>query len=155
MKSSTVILCLLLLISVSYNIFLLNYPKIEEVEVLEYIEKTDTVVKHIYHYDTIRPPQKIIYQEKIINDTVYIADTPKNYNFEDEKYSLNINATKLYDYSLDIHLTDTIPVYHTKVVREIVKKTPRITHGIQIGAGYGVFNKKPDLYIGYGVQVNF
>ena len=36
-----------------------------------------------------------------------------------------------------------------------VKEKRRFTHGIQVGVGFGIVNKKPDVFIGYGVQINF
>lgn len=38
---------------------------------------------------------------------------------------------------------------------EKIKPVPRFSTGFQAGFGYGVFNKKPDLYIGLGVTYRF
>ena len=53
---------------------------------------------------------------------------------------------------------DSIQLYQpeiiTTVTKTIVKPSPLVTFGIQAGAGWGVFHRQPDLYIGVGGQVN-
>lgn len=41
-----------------------------------------------------------------------------------------------------------------EVERTITKKQP-ITWGLQLGSGYGIITKQPDIYIGLGIQWNF
>lgn len=118
------------------------------------IEKIDTVYQvkydtitvnriinhNIYHYDTI-----------LINDTVYIKDEPILYTDSNENYSLNINAVKLYDYSLDIYKQDSI-VY---IDKEIIKQPKynfwknRFYIGIGVGCQYGFIHQQFDV----GVQL--
>ena len=40
----------------------------------------------------------------------------------------------------------------TTVTKTIVKPAPRLSVGIQAGAGYGIINRQPDIYIGIGAQ---
>lgn len=47
----------------------------------------------------------------------------------------------------------TILIDH-EIERTITKKRP-LTFGVQGGAGYGITNKKPDIYIGIGLQWSF
>ena len=35
-----------------------------------------------------------------------------------------------------------------------IKEKQRFTQGIQIGIGYNFINNEPNLYIGYGINVN-
>ena len=53
---------------------------------------------------------------------------------------------------------DSIRLYHPTIVetitKTILKPSPLITFGIQAGAGLGVFQRQPDLYIGFGGQIN-
>lgn len=53
---------------------------------------------------------------------------------------------------------DSIRLYHpeivTTVTKTVVKPSPLITFGIQAGAGWGVFHRQPDVYIGFGGQIN-
>lgn len=51
---------------------------------------------------------------------------------------------------------DSIQLYQpeiiTTVTKTIVKPSPRLSVGLQGGAGVGVFQKKADVYLGVGVQ---
>lgn len=144
-------------ISLIFNVYLLTREdKIIEKEIVEYVERKDTVVSIKKEYDTVYV-KKPEYITKIINDTVYIRDISHEYRFNHSDYDLYVNAVKLNNYKLDIHAKDTITLYQTKFIEKTLKenKRPLITHGIQVGAGYGLINKKPDVYVGYGLQINF
>ena len=40
-------------------------------------------------------------------------------------------------------------------IERIITKKKAITFGLQVGAGMGMIQKKPDIYIGIGAQWNF
>lgn len=144
-------------ISLMLNVYLLTREdKIIEKEIVQYVERKDTVVSIKKQYDTVFV-SKTEYVPKVINDTVYIRDISHEYRFNNSDYDLYVNAVKLNNYKLDIHAKDTITLYETKYIEKTVKenKKPLITHGIQVGAGYGFINRKPDVYVGYGFQINF
>lgn len=144
-------------ISLILNVYLLTREdKTIEKEIVEYVEKKDTVVSIKKEYDTVFV-SKTEYVPKVINDTVYIRDISNEYRFNNSDYDLYVNAVKLNNYKLDIHAKDTVTLYQTKYIEKTVKenKKPLITHGIQLGAGYGFINRKPDLFLGYGLQINF
>lgn len=147
---------ILLVLSLCFNFYFISKPtQIEEKVVKEYIEKRDTIVEYRYETDTIKIEQPV-YQTKIINDTVYLADIPNDYRITDSNYSLYINAVKLIKYKLDIHAKDTVTLYETKYIEKTVKnKKPLITHGIQVGIGYTITHKDFSPYVGYGLQINF
>lgn len=54
---------------------------------------------------------------------------------------------------------DSIRLYQSEIVTTVtttvVKPTPLITFGIQVGAGVGIIHRQPDIYIGFGGQINF
>lgn len=57
------------------------------------------------------------------------------------------------DTKVDLKVNYSIPtVTITNTITETV--TPILTHGISVGSGYGVFNQKFDLFIGYSLQFN-
>lgn len=150
------ILWAILLISLMLNVYLLTREdKIIEKETVEYVEKKDTVVSIKKEYDTVYV-KKPEYITKVINDTIYILDKPNEYRFNNSDYDLYVNAVKLNNYKLDIHAKDTVTLYETKYIEKTLNKNkkPIITHGIQVGAGYGFITRKPDVYVGYGVQIN-
>ena len=151
------VLWAILLTSLMLNVYLLTREeKIIEKEIVQYVEKKDTVVSIKREYDTVYV-KKPEYITKVINDTIYILDKPNEYRFNNSDYDLYVNAVKLNNYKLDIHAKDTITLYETKYIEKTVKenKKPKITHGIQAGVGYGFINRKPDVYVGYGFQINF
>ena len=45
-------------------------------------------------------------------------------------------------------------IIQTQTITKTVTKKKHWNYGIQTGFGYGVYNRKPDLYIGVGVQYN-
>lgn len=144
-------------ISLMLNVYLLTREdKTIEKEVVEYVEKKDTVVTIKKQYDTVFV-SKTEYVPKIINDTVYIRDISNEYRFNNSDYDLYVNAVKLNNYKLDIHAKDTITLFQTKYIEKTIKenKRPLVTHGIQAGVGYGIINRRPDVFVGYGLQINF
>ena len=87
--------------------------------------------------DTIRDSIDIpvpIYQKRY-EDSLYTAWV--------SGYRPNLDSIRLY-----------LPEVQTTVTKTIVKPSPLITFGIQAGGGYGIINRKPDIYIGVGAQVN-
>ena len=136
--------------------FATKTPQIERIVVRDTIVQTDTIsyTKIIkqdrYHYDTI-----------IIRDTVWIADIPQNYTDSCEDFKIDINAVKLYDYSLDIYRVDTF-IKEIEKVPQIERKPHfgwTINAGIQIGYGANInpsdmrMNFSP--YIGVGIGIGF
>lgn len=117
-------------------------------------ERLDTVIVTEYDTDTVYV-KDYEYITKVVNDTVWIYDSPKTYTFNEERYTLDITAVRLEDYRLKVHMKDT--VFKEKYVyrQKISEKPKTFTHGIQVGIGYGLMNKKPDLYVGYGFTLNF
>ena len=87
--------------------------------------------------DTIRDSIDIpvpIYQKRY-EDSLYTAWV--------SGYRPNLDSIRLY-----------LPEVQTTVTKTIVKPSPLITFGIQAGGGYGIINRKPDIYIGVGAQLN-
>lgn len=119
--------------------------------------KVDTFIETKYETDTIIIPDTLYkYKTIVINDTTYIERHYNDYIFNDDYYTLFINAVDLNKYKLDIHKTDTIRF--TKQVEVPIYVKPKEKHwyyGIGMGVGYGLFNKKPDIYIGISAGYKF
>ena len=45
-------------------------------------------------------------------------------------------------------------IIQTQTITKTVTRKKHWNYGIQTGFGYGVYNRKPDLYIGVGIQYN-
>ena len=155
MNKTITILWAILVISLMLNVYLLtSKDKIIEKEIVQYVERKDTVVVFKHETDTL-------YLEKLITknvvDTIHTNDTTVLYNYSDSVIDIKMQAQRLDWFKYNVHHKDTITLYETKYIEKTVKenKKPLITHGIQVGAGYGFINRKPDVYVGYGVQINF
>ena len=131
-------------------------------------ERIDTI--HITHTVTRYRPQPTR------TDTIFITGTQtqevaqhikKTYEVD----SLHIDTTCIPPASVNYHLlvrTDNYDVdsialrfnvnypkiTQTQTITKTVTKKKRWNYGIQTGFGYGVYNRKPDLYIGVGIQYN-
>ena len=138
--------------------------------------KTDTVFQeridtiHITHTVTRYRPQPTR------TDTIFITDAQtqevaqhikKTYEVD----SLHIDTTCIPPASVNYHLlvrtdnydvdsialrfnVDYPKIIQTQTITKTVTKKKRWNYGIQTGFGYGIYNRKPDLYIGVGIQYN-
>ena len=86
--------------------------------------RTDTV------HDSIMVPVPI--EQKRYDDSLYTAWVS---GFEPNLDSIRLN----------------MPTVTTTVTKTIVKQAPRLSVGVQVGAGVGIFSRRPDVYIGFGV----
>ena len=131
-------------------------------------ERIDTI--HITHTVTRYRPQPTR------TDTIFITDTQtqevaqhikKTYEVD----SLHIDTTCIPPASVNYHLlvrtdnydvdsialrfnVDYPKIIQTQTITKTVTRKKRWNYGIQTGFGYGVYNRKPDLYIGVGIQYN-
>ena len=159
MKKLLYILSILLIISLSLNIYYYNKGcssnyKLEK----EYItvQKRDTIVEYKYSTDTIyNTKTNTEYKYLTINDTAYIESKPEIYKDSTDNYDITIQSVKMDWYKLNIHHRDTI-TYTKEIIENVYnKKKQHFNHGITLGVGYGVWNQKPDLFIGYSVMYSF
>lgn len=88
-------------------------------------------------------------------DSVPLAVVQRTYT-DDSTYTAYVSGV----------LTDSFPrldsiaikqryIYIDHEIERIREKKPPITFGLQSGIGYGIIGKKPDIYIGIGMQWNF
>ena len=113
------------------------FPKpIKEVEV-----RWDTVRK-----DTILP---------IVSRTY--ADTISKEDGAELRYMASVSGhnPSLDSISFDWTYPKIIETKTVTVTEKFIQKAPRVSVGLQTGFGYGVFNKKPDLYVGFGLSYRF
>ena len=131
-------------------------------------ERIDTM--HITHTVTRYRPQPTR------TDTIFVTDTQtqevaqhikKTYEVD----SLQIDTTSTPHGMVSYHLlvrtdnydvdsialrfnVDYPKITQTQTITKTVTKKKRWNYGIQTGFGYGIYNRKPDLYIGVGFQYN-
>ena len=128
---------------------------------IDTVIERDTVTK----VDTFNVPHTVlvpsrtdtIYQERIEKDTV-LNTISKAYDIDNDSVgahvvisgvnpridSMSIWAKKT-SYTIDRTITKTIPI----------KDTKRFKIYPTIGVGYGVFSKRPDMFIGIGMTYSF
>ena len=148
---------IIIFILLLFNVYNLGVKSVDRTEVI----RTDTITK----VDTLvieKPIPDTVYIKEIITDTVYSTDSvlvevqlpieTKIYT-DDSTYSATISGYKANLEEFRVFPTTTT-IYNEKVL-EIASKQPLITHGVQVGVGYGMINNKPDFYIGYGISINF
>lgn len=160
------LLTLLLAISGFFNFyFLLKQPDIQTKIELKTdtltVTKTDTVPQYITK--TITKPLPV--KETILrHDTLYNAplsvktyeDSITTTNNAKVQYRATVSG---YEQSLDTiefnvkypMITNTITntITNEKVITKY--KNPKITFNLSVGAGYGIINKKPDIYVGFSL----
>lgn len=85
-----------------------------------------------------------------IRDSIDIPVPIYQKRYEDSLYTAWVSGFEPKLDSIDLRL----PTITETVTKTIVKPSPLFSVGIQAGAGYGIFNRKPDIYIGVGAQLN-
>ena len=159
MNKTSFIISILLIISLSFNVHQCNRKRDKEYANIEkevIVEKTDTIVEYKYKTDTIyNTKTNTEYKYITINDTAYIENKPEIYKDSTDNYDITIQSVKMDWYKLNIHKRDTI-TYAKEIIKNVYnKKKQHLNHGITLGVGYGVWNQKPDLFIGYSVMYSF
>lgn len=116
--------------------------------------KTDTVT--VIKTDTVTITKPVIqyrYIIQVITDTLYNTDSikvPVRIPIESKTYQDSTYRAVISGYRASL---DTIQIYPIHTITTITNtKQKRFNIGIQAGVGYGCFNKKPDIYWGFGVS---
>ena len=160
MNKTSFIISILLIISLSFNVHQCNRKRDKEYvnnekEVI--VEKTDTIIDYMYKTDTIyNTKTNTEYKYLTKNDTAYIENKPEIYKDSTDNYDITIQSVKMDWYKLNIHKRDTI-TFAKEIIKNVYTKPKKqhFNHGITLGVGYGVWNQKPDLFIGYSVMYSF
>ena len=129
-------------------------PTIDTVIDIDTFTKVDTV--KIPH--TILVPSKTdtVYQERIEKDTT-LQVTRKTYDIDNDSVGAHVVVSGINP------MVDTLSIWSKKtsysvnktIIKTIpMKDTKRFKIYPTIGVGYGVFSRKPDMYIGIGFTYN-
>lgn len=98
-------------------------------EVAQHIQKTYEV-DSLYKDTTCTPPASVKYHLLVRTD-----------NYDVDSIGLKFNV-------------DYPRITETQTIKKTITKKKHWGYGIQTGFGYGIFNRKPDLYIGMGITYN-
>lgn len=85
-----------------------------------------------------------------IRDSIDVPLPIMQKRYDDSLYTAWVSGFEPNLDSISLHQPEII----TTVTKTIVKPSPLITVGIQTGGGIGIINRKPDIYIGVGGQIN-
>ena len=147
-----VIYIIIIIILVILNLY--QYNKNNRIEI-NTVEVRDTVVIR----DTLKFDNPTLIYVKTEPDTLYIEsiDSVVTIDKETKLYKDSLYELQLSGIRPNLDYINVYPktTYITTEKVSYVKDKRRFTHGIQAGVGFGIVNKKPDVFIGYGVQINF
>lgn len=147
------------LIALSFitNIYLLSRPEPEPTVVIERDTVwNDTTIYKPMPAETVdigktvylRIPYPVPSGRDTIHDSIDVPIPIIQKRYDDSLYTAWVSG---FDPNLDsIYLR--LPTITETVTKTIVKPAPRLSLGIQAGAGVGVFSRQPDIYLGIGAQ---
>lgn len=160
MKKVFWIVLALLLVSIGVNVWMWkNEPEASVVVERDTVWK-DTVIREPVAAETIQTG-RVVYvkvavpqpqtQHDTIRDSIEVPVPIVQKRYEDSLYTAWVSGFEPKLDSIDLRL----PTITETVTKTIVKKAPRLSVGVQAGAGVGVFNRQPDLWLGVGAQWRF
>ena len=85
-----------------------------------------------------------------LHDSIDVPVPIYQKRYDDSLYTAWVSGYEPNLDSIDLRL----PTITETVTKTIVKPSPLFSVGIQAGAGYGIINRKPDIYVGVGGQLN-
>lgn len=116
----------------------------------------DSIIREPLPTETINTG-KVVYikipvpgERDTIRDSIEVPIPIVQKRYEDSLYTAWVSGYEPALDSIDLRL----PTITETVTKTVVKPSPLITFGVQVGGGYGVFNRQPDVYVGVGGQIN-
>lgn len=118
--------------------------------------KTDTVtITKIDTVTIIKPVVQYRYITQVITDTLYNRDSikvPVRIPIEIKIYQDTTYRAVVSGYRASLDTIQVYPIHAITTITNTIIKQKRFNIGVQAGVGYGLFNKKPDIYVGLGVS---
>jgi hypothetical protein len=96
----------------------------------------------------IRVPYPVAVPGDTIHDSIDVPVPIIQKRYDDSLYTAWVSGFSPALDSINLRL----PTITETVTKTIVKPAPRLSLGIQAGAGVGVFSRQPDIYLGVGAQ---
>ena len=118
--------------------------------------RIDTVT--ITKIDTVtitKPVVQYRYITQVITDTLYNTDSvlvPVRIPIESKTYQDNTYRAVVSGYRASLDTIQVFPIHTYTTITNTITKQKRFNIGVQAGVGYGIFTKKPDLYVGLGLS---
>lgn len=160
MKKVFWIVLALLLVSIGVNVWMWkNEPEASVVVERDTVWK-DTVIREPVAAETIQTG-RVVYvkvavpqpqtQHDTIRDSIEVPVPIVQKRYEDSLYTAWVSGFEPALDSIDLRL----PTITETVTKTIVKPAPRLSVGIQAGAGVGIITHQPDFWLGVGAQWRF
>ena len=155
MKKGFWIVVAMLAASIAMNVlFWTSEPEIETILKCDTVWR-DTTIYEPQPAETIRTDMVVyikvpVPQSDTVHDSIEVPIPIVQKRYEDSLYTAWVSGYEPKLDSIDLRL----PTITETVTKTIVKPSPLITFGVQVGGGYGVFNRQPDVYVGIGGQIN-
>ena len=147
----------LIVLSFVLNIYYLSRPEPEPSVVIE----RDTVWEDTTIYKPmpaetvdigktvyLRIPYPVPSGRDTIHDSIDVPIPIIQKRYDDSLYTAWVSGFEPNLDSINLRL----PTITETITKTIVKPAPRLSIGIQGGAGVGVFSRQPDVYVGVGAQ---
>ena len=148
----------LIVLSFVANIYFLSRPEPEPSVVIERDTVwKDSIIREPAPAETIdigrtvylRIPYPVPSGRDTIHDSIDVPIPIVQKRYEDSLYTAWVSGFRPNLDSIRLHF----PEITTTITKTIYEDPPRLTWGIQVGAGYGIMNRKPDVYIGVGATL--
>ena len=112
--------------------------------------KTDTIfIEDTQTQEVVQHIQKTYEVDSLYKDTTCIPPASVNYHLLVRTYDNDVDSIGL-KFNVDYPR-----ITETQTITKTITKKKHWGYGVQTGFGYGILNRKPDLYIGIGITYNF
>ena len=112
--------------------------------------RTDTIfIADTFTNEVAQHIQKTYEVDSLYKDTTCIPPASVNYHLLVRTYDNDVDSIGL-KFNVDYPR-----ITETQTITKTITKKKNWGYGVQTGLGYGIFNRKPDLYIGFGITYNF
>ena len=160
MKKGFWIVVAMLAASIAMNVwFWTSEPEIETILKRDTVWR-DTVIHDPAPAETINTGRVVYIRVPISGERDTLRDTIRDSievpipivqkRYEDSLYTAWVSGFEPKLDSIRIYT----PEIQTTVTKTVYEPTPLLTLGVQVGGGYGLINRQPDIYVGIGGQIN-
>jgi hypothetical protein len=160
MKKGFWIVVAVLAASIAMNVwFWTSEPEIETILKRDTVWR-DTVIHNPAPAETINTGRVVYIRVPISGERDTLRDTIRDSidvpipivqkRYEDSLYTAWVSG---FEPKLDSIRLYT-PEIQTTVTKTVYTPTPLLTLGVQVGGGYGLIHRQPDIYVGIGGQIN-